>query len=139
MRRLGILLAGVVFAALYTPAAAESTFCSDPHRARVLDSMSVAIPNGDETAFANTMREFESVTDMSLSEVSSSRGGNVTSRALLFQSPEVSVLIDISTEADSNIAEIAIERTCITDALERWRPYWRAFRGFMQSHGFEER
>lgn len=117
----------------WTPdAAATSTVCSNQSRARVLDRLAVSIPGGDEPAFAETIRKFEGVTDMSRAEVTSDRR-----RIIIFQSPQVSVAIYVVTERGSGTARITVERTCINDALEDWKPYWKAFRRFLDSKGLK--
>jgi len=129
------LLAAILVLVPTLDAAATSTVCSNPSRARVLDRLSVSIPGGNEPAFATVIREFEGVTDMGLSEVTASDKGGFRERTIIFQSPQVSVNIHIDTERGSSIARITVNRTCYTDALEDWRPYWKAFRKFLDSKG----
>jgi hypothetical protein len=117
---------------LTTDASATRTVCSDPARARTLAQTNVVIPRGDEIAFATTIRKFDKVTDMSLSEVVSSNGNVFESRILMFQSPRVSVVIEVHTLAGKNIALATVDRTCVNDAIEDWQPYWVAFLDFLK-------
>ena len=119
--------------ALSTDAIASTTVCSDPSRARALYHLEVKVPGGDKPAFAKSMGEFEGVTDMTLSEVQSSDSSGLRDRIMIFQSPQVSVNIEILTQRASDIARITLNRTCITDALEDYRPYWKAFQNFLRS------
>jgi hypothetical protein len=113
------------------PATALTTICSDPNRAGVLDRMSVRIPNGDERAFAERMRRFADVSSMSHGEVEGFDGPVWQGRTIIFQSPEFSVAIKVETRPNSNVARVTVERTCINDALEDWRPHWDGFRRFV--------
>jgi hypothetical protein len=110
---------------------ATRTVCSDPSRARTLAQTKILIPEGDEVGFAATIRRFDKVTDMSLSEVISSNGDVFERRIMIFQSPKVSVAIEVHTMAGKNTSLATIERTCYNNALEEWQPYWLAFRRFL--------
>lgn len=114
------------------PASALETMCSNPSRARVLAHMSLSIPEGDEPAFAERMRQFRSRSTMSYAEVDAADGNVWRSRTIIFQSPEVSVVIHVRTRRGSDTARVEIERTCINDALEPWRPFWSDFRRFTE-------
>jgi hypothetical protein len=131
------LLAVALLCVSALDATATSTVCSNPSRARVLDRLAVSIPGGNEPAFASIIREFEGVTHMSRAEVTSSDNGGFRERTIIFQSPQVSVAILIDTQRESTIARISVNRTCITDALEDWKPYWKAFRKFLDSKGLK--
>ena len=62
---------------------------------------------------------------MSVGEVSSTdnSGKFWDARTIIFQSPKVSVAIFVDTSRNRDVAEIPVERTCIDDAIEEWRPY----------------
>ena len=55
---------------------------------------------------------------------------------LLLQSPQVSVVIAVQTSNRSDRARIIVRRTCYSDALEDWRPYWRGLRAILRNHGY---
>ena len=120
-----------------TNASATRTVCSDPGRARTLAQANIILPRNDEVAFAATIRQFDKVTNMSLSEVVSSNGDAFERRVIMFQSPKVSVVIEVHTGAARHTALVAIERTCYNDALEDWQPYWLAFRNFLNRSGLQ--
>jgi hypothetical protein len=132
---LRILLLATVFVTLpiaTTPAIAYQTRCSDPDRAGVLAEMSLRIPREDESAFAERMRHFDDVSSMSRGEVSSRDREGWRNRTIIFQSPEYSVVINVETQRNSDVALVTAERTCIDDALEDWRPFWSEFTRFVR-------
>lgn len=132
--RLIWIAAAAILLTLGSPpdASASRTVCSDPSRARTFAQIKVVIPQSDEIAFATTIREFDKVTDMSLAEVVSSNGDMFERRIIMFQSPKVSVVIEVHTAAGNHIALANVHRTCINDALEDWQPYWMAFLDFLK-------
>lgn len=117
---------------------ASFTTCSNPSRAGVLDKVDVVIPAAGEPAFAAIIRTFENYTDMRHSEVTVSDGQGLKSRDIIFQSPQVSVNITIETVRQRSVAHVTVNRTCYTDALEEWQPYWVAFRKFLSSKGLSK-
>jgi hypothetical protein len=130
------LFAVIASALIVSPASAYQLACSDPTREQVFARTSIEIPNGDEPAFAESMRGFRGVTDMSFAETSGREGDcSFLGRTIFYQSPQVSVLIQIETQPGSEVAEITVERTCITDDLEDWQPYGDAFQQFLDRRG----
>jgi len=134
MRR--CILMAMLFIASASGASATITVCSDPSRARVLDTLTLQILDRDEPAFATTIRRFDGVAGMMMSETGRISPDHIfRTRTLLFQSPEFSVVINVRTVLGRDHASVNIERTCINDALEEWEPYWRAFRQFLDREG----
>ncbi len=133
----GLIIAAILLFTSSVDVLATRTVCSNPSRARVLARLAVSVPGGNELAFATVIREFEGVTDMSRAEVTSSDKGGFRERTIIFQSPRVSVEIHVDTERGSSIARITANRTCYTDALEDCKPYWKAFRKFLDSKGLK--
>ncbi len=126
----------LIATSLPTQLNATTLVCSDPARARVLDSVVVALPSDNiemlERRFGWTAERI----GMTTWGVSSSEHDVLRNKTLGMQSPKVSVNIQAEWEPGQRSANIAIERTCYTDDLEPWQPYWFAFLGELRAAGY---
>ena len=121
-------------------AGATTTVCSNPARAGVRAQMSVRLPVGGAAQLEDRVGAFaERQLGMSVGAVAFEDPGErpvLRTRNLILQSPQVSVAIEIRTSNRNNRAMITVERTCINDAWEPWRPYWRDLQNFLRTNGY---
>ena len=118
-------------------ARATSTRCSNPKREGVRVSGMMHLAWSDLPKLDGILQSSEKVLGMSYSSVESGTTGQTSMRKdFILQSPKVSVAIEIVAHRSENFAKVSIERTCINDDLESWRPYWRRFRALMASKGY---
>lgn len=123
---------------VWAPAYAESTICSDPSRAKVLDRGTISLPQDDVKALERAMFAAAPRINMTTWAVVGSQGdGEISSHNIGLQSPEVSVAIDAIWEPGWKHAKITIERTCYDDALEPWEGLWSSFLREMKEAGYE--
>lgn len=137
-RAIFLLLIGLLAEA--TPASATSTICSNPRRAGIRATMSVALPSAGAAQLEEQIKAIaESRLGMNTAGTAfedPSETPVLRERDLILQSPDVSVVITISTSNRSNRARIRVERTCYYDAQVPWRPYWRNLRTFLRESGY---
>ncbi|MEL7216839.1 MAG: hypothetical protein AAGK01_00230 [Pseudomonadota bacterium] len=132
-----VLISGLFLAGL-SPSVANATtlICSDPDRARILDRATVALPTDKiemlERRFGWTAERI----GMTTWGVASGENDLPRRKTLGMQSPKVSVSIQAEWSSGQKFANLAIERTCYTDDLEPWRPYWRAFLRELRTAGY---
>ncbi|MGQ2930151.1 hypothetical protein EEB18_015305 [Sphingopyxis sp. OPL5] len=112
------------------PAAATETMCSDPARAGPKASGILTL---DPEAFAKLQSVFERA-EPDLGMSTASVVGD-TIEIYILQSPRVSVMIQTIRKPGSDSAFVSVERTCITDALEDWQPYWDRFLSALSARG----
>jgi len=123
-----------------TPAAANSTICSNPKRAGIRARMSVDLPSGGAAQLEGQIKAIARTRlGMSAGVVSYEdpyKTPPLSGRVLMLQSPDVSVAIDIETTNRDSRADIRVERTCYYDAQVPWQPYWRALQDFLRASGY---
>ncbi len=122
------------------PADATVTFCSNLAREGVRARMTVPLgPDGAAGLERRLLEVRHSYLGMSAGRVESEdpyRQPPLLARNLILQSPEVSVAIDVRTSNLTSNADIAVTRTCYSDAHEEWRPYWYRLRRLLRAWGY---
>jgi len=120
-------------------ASAYTSFCSNPARAGIRRQAHVIMPWARMPALKRWLdRSSDKMIGMSLSSVESQPAANqpIEHETLILQSPKFSVDIHIEQRRGDQAAIVRLERTCISDALEPWSPYWRRFSKSMAAAGF---
>jgi hypothetical protein len=126
-----------------TPAAANSTICSNPKRAGVRARMSVDLPGGGAAQLEGQIKAIAR-TRLGMSAGVGSyedpyKTPPLSGRDLSLRSPDESVVILIETTNRDNRARISVQRTCYYDAQVPWQPYWRALSRFLRASGYRIR
>jgi hypothetical protein len=138
MRFRNSLLTLLLLSTLQVDASATSTVCSNPKRARVLDSANVALPNADFDAFEKTFNKLVETLGMTTWAVAFRKDGrNLTSKTVGLQSPKVSVGINTEWKVGQKKVKIIVERTCYSDDLEPWEGYWSKFLEGLKGAGYK--
>ena len=119
-------------------ATATSTVCRNPARARVLSTGTVSLPSSNIGAL---QKRFEAVAvplGMTTWGVASYPDGKtLRSKTLGLQSPKASVSISAEWKPRQRFAKIVVERTCYSDDLEPWQPYWRGLLARLREAGYK--
>ena len=117
-------------------AQAYSSRCSNPDREMVFGRYEVTVPDQDYLAFEEKMWTFAEYSGMIPAGVGSLEQAEPY-LLMIFQSPEVSVAIEVRIDGEKDTAEVKLYRQCINDAVEDWFPYWMKLRAFT-SRNFPE-
>ena len=124
---------------LSTSASGTTLICSHPDRAGIKSKAVVSLPTDNIDMLDRRFGWTAARIGMSTWGVGASERGRVTSRTLGMQSPKVSVSISAEWKPGQRAAKLVVERTCYTDDLEPWLPYWRAFLAELRRAGYQVR
>lgn len=119
-------------------AAATTTVCSNPKRAGPRVTATITL-RWDQVKALHQWLQSSSETEigMTFSAVASGPNSRVmTSETIILQSPKWSVAITIAAARSNQGAVVTLERTCMADYLEDWRPFWRRFYEAMRNRGY---
>lgn len=137
MRFVGSIALAIAVGVLAEPAFATITFCSDPDRAGIRDSVIVALPTDSIDVFMHRFDKIaESINMLTGAVVASDGDGTVTSKSPIMQSDDVSVVISGRWEPGDHAIRVTVERTCIADPLSPWQPYWSGFLRELRAAGY---
>lgn len=131
------IVGATILALCSTQAAAYSSVCSNPKRARTLATAIIALPDDNIAKLEATFEKLSSHVGMTTWGVGSSEEGRTLSQTLGLQSPKVSVSITARWKPGQRNALLKIERTCINDDLEPWAGYWRKVRIELGQAGYK--
>lgn len=123
-----MMVGAAVLALCVTQAAAYTSDCSNPKRARTLATAIIALPDDDITKLKATFDTLSPRVGMGMWSVGVEDGGRIVKQTLGLQSPKVSVSITADWKLGQRNALLKVERTCITDDLEPWAGYWKKVR-----------
>ncbi len=117
----------MIMLAVPAQASAETTVCSDPSRAKILNSAVIKLPTGGIDELDKAFEDLSESIGMSTWGVTGSDNdgkGKVT-KTVGLQSPKVSVSISAHWKIGEGSVKVVVERTCYNDNLEPWSDYWR--------------
>ena len=118
------------------PTGALTTTCSHPSREGVMAAMTIPLPSpGSGRALLRVIegdRAYIRMTgDLAPEEHAAER-----TEFLLLQSPKVSVAIEVKIWREKPFAIARVDRTCVSDAFERWAPFWWRLHNVLVRHGY---
>jgi hypothetical protein len=114
------------------------TICSDPSRETIYEKLAFRLPPGGETILRADLERFARQAGLSPGGVGMDDPHDPAAHSyeVILQSPQVSVGIIVMMAARSPDAYAYVARSCITDALEPWEPYWARFRAFVAAQNY---
>lgn len=99
--------------------------------------MTARMPVGGQAVLERDMTTFAGLAGMNVSAVETDyEDSRPTTWVILLQSPQASAVIYVESTANVANVRFRMERTCITDDLEDWHPYWSKLRKFMADNGY---
>lgn len=135
-RLIRTIMGAAILALCSSQAAAYSSVCSNPKRARVFATAVIILPDDDIKKLEAAFEKLSTRVGMTTWGVGSSEGGRTLSQTLGLQSPKVSVSITARWKPGKRNALLKVERTCINDDLEPWAGYWRKVRSELTQAGY---
>ncbi|MGI8405688.1 MAG: hypothetical protein ACR2OE_13165 [Thermomicrobiales bacterium] len=135
---IGAAIAVLSVAVFASAASGTTTRCSNPQRAGIKRTASLAVPWRKVPALKSWLDQYsEKAVGMALGSVESGQTGKPFDKeTLILQSPKVSVAIYIVAKFGDSSAHVTLERTCINDAFEPWPPFWRRFVSSIKAAGY---
>jgi hypothetical protein len=116
-----------------------SSSCSDPSRAKILETATILLPSDDIGELEKSFDASSKRIGMTTWAVGSELHGKVLSKTLGLQSPKYSVSITADWKPGDHHALLKVERTCINDDLEPWEGFWSGLRGELAEAGYQLR